>query len=160
MPLCDTSTSSLFAYAAVPVRWCPSLVVNSAAADAAAGSSLVDVAALLGCLGVTSPPALASLAAFLQQGGEREAAASPPADRVARQLRAFVEAQLTSGGPYLSGKPAKGGAGKGAGLGGAGGRGEREYWQRLANVVGHKNGRAWQALEAAQRQYNKVLTTR
>jgi hypothetical protein len=136
------------------------VVVLPVAADAAAGPSSVDVAALLGCLGVTSPAALASLAAFLQQGGEREVAASPPADRVARQLRAFVEAQLTSAGPYLGGKPAKGGAAKGAGLGGAGGRGEREYWQRLANVVGHRSGRAWHALEAAQRQYNKVLTTR
>ena len=120
----------------------------------------MSVDALLGCLGVTSPAALASLQSYLTQGSDRDPPGTIPPDRVARQLRTFVEAQLKSTGGYQSLKLAKSISRKATGGRGPGGGEEREYWQRMANVVGAKSARAWGALEGAQMQYHKLLTQR
>lgn len=128
--------------------------------DASQGPSLVSVDALLGCLGVSSPVALASLHSYLTQGDSSDPPGTVPPDRVARQLRAFVEAQLKATGGYQSLKLTKSVSRKATGGREPGGGEEREYWQRMANVVGEKSARAWGALEAAQMQYHKLLTQR
>ncbi|GAQ88914.1 hypothetical protein KFL_004690070 [Klebsormidium nitens] len=132
--------------------------VEEVVRDASQGPSLVSVDALLGCLGVSSPVALASLQSYLTQGSERDPPGTIPPDRVARQLRAFVEAQLKITGGYQSLKLTKSLSRKTTGLREPGE--EREYWQRMANVVAEKSARAWGALEAAQMQYHKLLTQR
>ena len=101
---------------------------------------------------VAPQDAVAALRSFLEEFRQGRGADGGAKD----ETRADGTGRLGEGDE--SGRP--GAPGRGRGQAGLGRRDEREFWERLSNVVSDKTFSVWKALERALFKYNKVLRRR
>mmetsp|Transcript_4676 Transcript_4676/g.15483 ORF Transcript_4676/g.15483 Transcript_4676/m.15483 type:complete len:645 (+) Transcript_4676:346-2280(+) len=109
-------------------------------------------------LGISDGPAFDALVACLSEGGElpeegdpREPVLIHP-DEAAKRLKDFVESEAAAA-PTVSGKRMVSSKGRKADR-------EKEFWERMSNVISPKMFRVWGALEKNLGKYNRLLNSR